>query len=110
MIRLGRAPAEGRMFAALDFNDFLIIALIALACAAASALKPREQARLARLERKVDMLLQRAGITYDPKSQVSPEVLEALRQGNKIQAIKLYREATGVGLKEAKDFVEEIQS
>ncbi len=29
--------------------------------------------------------------------------------GRKIEAIKLYREATGVGLKEAKDAVEEIE-
>jgi ribosomal protein L7/L12 len=29
--------------------------------------------------------------------------------GKKIRAIKYYREATGVGLKEAKDFVEEVQ-
>ena len=29
--------------------------------------------------------------------------------GRKIEAIKLYREATGAGLKEAKDVVEEIE-
>lgn len=33
-------------------------------------------------------------------------VHEALLRGDKIEAIKLYREATGVGLKEAKDAVE----
>ncbi len=32
--------------------------------------------------------------------------LLALRQGNKIEAIKIVREATGLGLKEAKDAVE----
>jgi ribosomal protein L7/L12 len=32
-----------------------------------------------------------------------------LHQGQKIEAIKLYRERTGVGLKEAKDAVEAIQ-
>ena len=31
-----------------------------------------------------------------------------LRQGRKIQAIKLYREQTGAGLKEAKDAVEQL--
>jgi ribosomal protein L7/L12 len=35
-----------------------------------------------------------------------PEVLEALRRGNAIEAIKLLRKATGLGLKEAKDTVE----
>ena len=31
---------------------------------------------------------------------------ELLRSGNKLEAIKLYREITGVGLKEAKDAVD----
>ncbi|MGC4003793.1 MAG: ribosomal protein L7/L12 [Pirellulales bacterium] len=33
-------------------------------------------------------------------------LLEALFGGNKIQAIKIYREATGQGLKESKDVVD----
>ena len=32
----------------------------------------------------------------------------ALARGKKIEAIKLYREATGTGLKEAKDFVDAL--
>jgi hypothetical protein len=36
-------------------------------------------------------------------------VKRALREGNKITAIKLYREATGVSLKEAKDIVEAME-
>lgn len=35
-----------------------------------------------------------------------PAATEALRRGNKIEAIRLVREATGLGLKEAKDAVE----
>jgi ribosomal protein L7/L12 len=31
---------------------------------------------------------------------------DLVRQGKKIQAIKMYREATGAGLKQAKDFVD----
>ena len=36
-----------------------------------------------------------------------PDVKEALESGNKIEAIKRMREASGVGLKQAKDAVEE---
>ncbi|HEX3778685.1 MAG TPA: ribosomal protein L7/L12 [Pseudonocardiaceae bacterium] len=36
------------------------------------------------------------------------EVVAHLHQGRKIQAIKVYRELTGVGLKEAKDAVERM--
>jgi len=64
---------------------------------------------LSRLEAKVDLLLKQAGIDYDPHKDMPDHVILALRRGEKIQAIKLYREATGVGLKEAKDAVEEIQ-
>lgn len=38
-----------------------------------------------------------------------PEVTRALAAGNKIEAIRLYRERTGVGLKEAKDAVEALE-
>lgn len=37
-------------------------------------------------------------------------ITAALRAGNKIEAIKLYREATGFGLKESKDEVEAIEA
>lgn len=55
----------------------------------------------------------RAGITpLDPGNgptkadPITPEIAEAIRSGRKIEAIKLYREAHGVGLKEAKDAVD----
>lgn len=37
-------------------------------------------------------------------------IADALRARNKIDAIKLYREATGFGLKESKDEVEAIEA
>jgi ribosomal protein L7/L12 len=47
----------------------------------------------------------------DPNASftLSTEALDALRSGNKIEAIKIIREATGVGLAEAKSIVEEIE-
>ena len=36
-----------------------------------------------------------------PAAQLPPNVVEALRRGNVLEAIKLLRQATGVGLKEA---------
>jgi ribosomal protein L7/L12 len=46
-------------------------------------------------------------------SRISPQQLEAIRQAaladHKIEAIKLYREATGAGLAEAKRAVEELE-
>ena len=41
-----------------------------------------------------------------PADPLPPDVLAALEQGNKIEAIKRLRAATGLGLKEAKDIVD----
>lgn len=53
-----------------------------------------------------------AGASFAPmidQALKMAEVAQLLRAGNKIAAIKLYREIYGVGLKEAKDAVERIE-
>ena len=84
--------------------------------------------RLARLERQVQFLLQRAGVdpdvaasndvVFDPSlpvasaagsRPVSPEIV-ALAARKPIQAIKLYRDMTGAGLKEAKDVIDALRA
>ena len=64
---------------------------------------------LSRLEGKLDALLKQQGIRFDPYADTPPAVLDALRRGKTIEAIKEYRAATGVGLKEAKDYVDELR-
>ena len=65
--------------------------------------------RISALERKVSGLYQHLGIA-EPEGMegVSPEVLDAVRAGDSIGAIKLYREQTGASLAEAKEFVQRI--
>jgi ribosomal protein L7/L12 len=65
--------------------------------------------RLSRLDAKVDALLKASGIKFDEFQDVPGDVREALERGDTILAIKRFRQATGVGLKEAKDFVDEVR-
>jgi hypothetical protein len=58
------------------------------------------------IDRKLDLVLQNLGI--DPYQGLDNQVAELVRSGQKIEAIKLYRAQTGVGLKEAKDYVERL--
>jgi ribosomal protein L7/L12 len=69
------------------------------------------QLKVGELERKLDFVLQHLGIQYRdaPLSATQADALNWLRKGNKIEAIKVYREATGLGLKEAKDAVEALE-
>ncbi len=60
--------------------------------------------RIKRIERKIDLILGHLGL--DPNQGVDQQVLELVKAGRKIEAIKAYRELTQVGLKEAKDYVE----
>jgi ribosomal protein L7/L12 len=75
--------------------------------------------RIAELERKVSELYKRIGQAepafgggFDSFQAASvsaaedPRLIELLQAGKEIQAIKLYRELTGVGLAEAKDAVD----
>ena len=63
--------------------------------------------RIDRLEDKVDLLLKQAGLEEPPMPR-QDEVVALVRAGKKIEAIKVYREATGVGLAEAKAAVERL--
>ena len=65
--------------------------------------------RFSRLEVKVDALLKHGGITLDEFEHVPAAVREALERGQRIEAIKRYREATGTDLKSAKEAVDEIR-
>ena len=81
---------------------------------------PSDQENIEELQRQVrrqgeliDALYRQLGIGQldangIPSDGAYPEVVEAIRGGNTIQAIKHYRERTGVGLKEAKDAVEAL--
>ena len=63
------------------------------------------RSRVNELEDRLKLLYRHLNLEYtDPGSDpmLSPQIQAALRSGNKIEAIKLYREMTGVGLAEAK--------
>ena len=80
--------------------------------------------RIALLERKVSDLYKRLG-QAEPTSgfglggeqtaeelgsaDEGPRVIELIQSGNKIEAVKLYRELTGYGLAESKDAVDRLE-
>jgi hypothetical protein len=66
----------------------------------------RRSSSISRIEGKLNLLLQNAGLEYDPFADISDDLAEAVRSGKKIPAIKLYRDETSCDLKTAKRFVE----
>lgn len=70
------------------------------------------KSRINELEDRLNFLYRRLNIEYaDPNSDpaLAPQIQDALRRGNKIEAIKIYRELTGVGLAEAKQAIDRAE-
>ena len=70
------------------------------------------RSRVNELEDRLKALYRHLHLEYaDPGSDpaMSSQVQDALRRGNKIEAIKIYREMTGVGLAEAKDVIDKAE-
>ena len=98
----------------LDFSDFAIIAWLVIVFAGGAAYTLRKPIDLRRIERKLDALLKHQGISLPLEAKMSEEVQQMARDpARKIEAIKLHREQTGLGLAEAKadieDFIKTIQ-
>ncbi len=91
----------------MDATFWLIVALFLVVLGSSWTSTGSNNAQLVgRLDRKVDLILKHLGI--DPNQEVNQEIVELMKAGQKIQAIKLYRQQTGAGLKEAKDYVESL--
>jgi len=70
------------------------------------------KARVAELEDKMKFLIRRLNIEYiegDVAQAVDSKVREHLLKGNKIEAIKVYREIYNVGLAEAKQVIDAME-
>lgn len=65
-----------------------------------------------RIESKLDRILEHLGLSELCNEYVSDELkselIELIRENKKIKAIKKLRESTGMGLKEAKDYVDSL--
>ncbi|HNK64593.1 MAG TPA: hypothetical protein PKL78_01710 [Anaerolineales bacterium] len=68
--------------------------------------------RIFRLEAQVDQLYRHLSLTFVEQAEASddPRIIEALRRNNIIEAVKYYREVTGVSLEAAKAAVDEIRA
>jgi hypothetical protein len=85
-----------------------ILVLVAVGVSVNRREPERHRVRLAHVERKLDALLDHFGVEVsEPHLQ---QVEAKLREGKTVQAIKAYREATGAGLREAKEAVDRLSA
>ena len=66
----------------------------------------RADRRAARIERKLDAVMRHLDLREEIPGM--DEILDLVRRGKRIQAVKLYRETTGADLVEAKQAVDRL--
>jgi hypothetical protein len=102
------------MFAVLEFFDacliFFIVSVAAGGTAVYTYFRPADKARLRRIEEKVDLLLNHAGIGYEESKEAVPlsDEVEGLAQDpeRKEEAITLHSEQAKVSREEATKVIE----
>lgn len=92
----------------MDTNSWLLVAILTVLVLSwlTRGSSSGELARLRGVDRKLDLICSNLGI--DPNQGIDKQLVDLVRSGQKIDAIKLYRLQTGVGLKEAKDYIESL--
>ena len=94
------------LLAAFDASSYAMLGLLVCLLAGMISLEKRQRLAQRRIERKLEALLKHQGVELP--CPLSPEVQKLSRDpGQKIAAIKLHREQTGLSLVEAKNEVEE---
>ncbi|WP_270942201.1 50S ribosomal protein L7/L12 [Romboutsia lituseburensis] len=61
------------------------------------------------LNKKLDKISEKVGISNELEEDLKNELIDLISKGNKIKAIKKYRDNTGAKLKEAKDYIESLE-
>lgn len=80
----------------------LILCIVAI-----QASQRKIESQLLEVQRRLRAISDHLSVNVD--AGVPPEVVALMQAGQKIQAIKAYRAATGAGLAEAKEAVERIE-
>jgi ribosomal protein L7/L12 len=67
--------------------------------------------RIARLEARLEFLYKHLGLTFVAEANATddPDVIQALKANNMLEAIKRYRMATNASLEEAKSAIEQMR-
>jgi ribosomal protein L7/L12 len=91
-------------------SELIIIGSLILGVLIGKVLSANSNSSAKLLENKVDAIIEHLGVEFKPYKDTPEEVMSALKNGERIKAIKLYRQFSGLGLKEASDIISHIES
>lgn len=85
--------------------EMFITTMLAIVAVSFLSAISRLQHQVNRLQKKTDAIAEKLGIEETIPPELEQEINQLIDEGNRIKAIKVYRQSTGEGLKEASDFI-----
>jgi ribosomal protein L7/L12 len=96
----------------IEIVFYTVVAVGVLLMARMLVLDQRLKA-LVLMNAKIDVLLRHSGISLNPHENLPDDLrqdlLEAIRQGRKLDAVKRYKGATNTELRESKEFIDILE-
>lgn len=87
--------------------ETVIIGLLILIIAILVSPPDSSDFKINHMDKKLDRIMEHLGME---KMNIDEELRELLAEGKRIPAIKRLREETGMGLKEAKEYVDDLEN
>jgi hypothetical protein len=91
-------------------SDLIVIGALVFGILIGRLITPNISRSSKHLENKVDAIIEHLGVDFKPYKNTPNEVFSALDSGQRVKAIKLYRQFSGVGLKEASEVISYLEN
>lgn len=90
--------------------ELITIGALILGVLIGRVISPRASSPSILIESKVNAIIEHLGVDFKPYKNIPKEIVLALENKERIKAIKLYRQFSGVGLKEASEVISYIEN
>lgn len=91
----------------MDINSIWIILGVAMLMLLVSIIS-QLRSDIMRIRVTLDRIAEKVGVPDILTKEEKAELLKLIAEGKKVQAIKRFRIITGIGLKEAKEYIDEL--
>ena len=91
-------------------SDFIVIGALILGIVIGRFFTSNINYPSKHLENKVEAIIDHLGVDFKPYKNTPKEVLSALDSGERVKAIKIYRQFSGVSLKEASEIISYLEN
>lgn len=89
-------------------NNYIWIMVVALILISLLSINSQLRNDISRMKSTLDNIAKQIGVPDLVTKEVKDELISLISEGKKVKAIKRYRMITGMGLKESKEYIDQL--